>query len=254
MPRAPMKSRPQNFPESSFARGSSPARVAVKKKKAKRISHSKASWVAVGIDLSTASISGCAIGYDKTLRKDVGPVFHTVRWEREDDYFTRLNVLCRGHNFILDMMAPLKMLVKQDNVHIAIEEPWPFGMQKRLESNSLKQQAQMSGVFIGSLLRYGFERIYEIHNQWWKGIIADDLGITTHWSKYGKGIEGKMRAKEWALEFHDVPDWPDLIYSKRGLIPRPEGSKAKAKQPDDRYDALAISCWMAKELKQNAEM
>ena len=207
--------------------------------------------MACGIDLSTTSIAGAAFGWDNTLKKEVGPVFNTIRWEREHDYFRRLNDLAKGQNFIIDLFGQLKMLVELDDVNIAIEEPWPFGMQKRMESNSLKQQAQMSGVFIGALLRFGFQRIHEIHNQWWRGIVAEDLGITTHWTKYGKGTEGKMRSKEWALKFMGAPDWPDMIqHSKRGLVPRPEGSKAKAQQPDDRYDALAISLWMKKEIER----
>jgi hypothetical protein len=239
----------QIFPRSASARKATP----VKKKKPKRISGPKDSWVAVGIDLSTSSIAGCAFGYDYMLRKkERGPVFNSVRWERHQDYFHRLNELSRGHIFILDLIGQLKMLVEPDRVNIAIEEPWPFGMQKRLESNSLKQQAQMSGCFIGGLIRWGYVHIYEIHNQWWRGIIAEDLGISTHWTKYGKGIEGKMRSKEWALDFMKAPEWPDLIqHSKRGLIPRPEGSRAKAQQPDDRYDALAMAVWMKRELEKS---
>jgi hypothetical protein len=244
-----------NFSKRSIARSGSP----VKKKKPKRIPRRISGpimepWVAVGIDLSTTSIAGCAFGWNKTLRKEVGPVFKITRWEREHDYFVRMGALAKGGDFLLDLIGELHLRFEADDVHIAIEEPWPFGYQKRGESNSLKQQAQMSGCFIGALLRWEYTHIHEIHNMWWKKIIADDLGITTHWTKYGKGVEGKMRSKEWALKFPYIPDWPDLIQnSKRGLIPRSETSKAKAAQPDDRYDALAIAKWMRNEIMREQE-
>jgi hypothetical protein len=246
-----VNSSAQNFDQRAIARKGSPVR---KKKPKPKPAEIPDPWVAVGIDLSTTSVAGCAYGWNKTIRKEVGPVFKMTRWEREDDYFVRMGALAKGGDFMLDLIGQLHLRFEVDDVHIAIEEPWPLGMEKRFQSSSLKQQAQMSGCFMGALLRWGFVQIYEIHNQWWRGIIAEDLGISSHWTKYGKGIEGKMRSKEWALKFPFVPEWPDLIqHTKRGLIPRPEGSKAKAVQPDDRYDAMAIAKWMRREIIKGLE-
>ena len=64
---------------------------------------------------------------------------------------------------------------------------------------------------------------------------------------------GKFRAKQWA-EYHSkwyggkmVENWPDIIESSKGKKPRPEGSRARAVQPDDRYDALGCMEWMRSE-------
>jgi hypothetical protein len=223
-----------------------------KKKLAKPPLKKEPNWVAVGFDVSVSSIAGAAFGWDGTLRRSVGPVTVAKRWTRDNDYPERLEDSVRSYVFVLDLIAKLKMTPELDEVFIAIEEPWPFGMQKRLESNSLKQQAQISGAFFGGLVRYGYKQVFEIHNQWWKKVVADSLEITTHWTKYGKGLEGKMRSKEYVRkEFPEIEDWPDLIsHSKQGLIPRPEGSKAKAQQPDDRYDAIPIAVWMKTEVER----
>jgi len=131
------------------------------------------------------------------------------------------------------------------------------------DAASLKQQAEMSGALLAGLLRYGYRNIYQIHNAWWRKIVADDLGITTHHSKWGKGIIGKMRPKEWSLgafnnynaEFpNDVPLWPDLIADSKngGRKAQPEGSRASPLQPDDRYQALPMALWvMREEQEQN---
>ena len=104
-------------------------------------------------------------------------------------------------------------------------------------------------------MRYGFENIVQINSMRWRKMIADDLGITTHFTKWRSGdlatrfncrpdASGKFRAKEWALDGDfrlpdEIPDWPDIVKHRRKR-PRQEGSTAKAEQPDDRYDALAI--------------
>lgn len=228
-------------------------RKPVKKKVRKKQKKNPETYVAVGIDLSTSSVAMAGFAWDATLRRRVGPATASIRWERGVDYFVRLAALTRPQNLVEEIFAQLHVFPEPDEVFIAIEEPWPFGMQKRAESNALKQQAQISGVLIGGLMRYGWLQIFEIHNVHWKQIVARDLGISSHWSKYGKGVEGKMRSKEWALKtFQDVPDWPDLIqHSKRGLIPRPENSKAKTIQCDDRYDAIAIAVWMREEVERS---
>lgn len=225
--------------------------VVAKGKKKRKMK--KPTWVALGFDLSLSSIAGAGFAYDGALRRSVGPSTALKRWTREDDYFQRIEYLAKPETIVHELIGGLKVQPELDQVYIAIEEPWPFGMQKRLESSALKQQAQISGAFIGGLIRWGWTQVFEIHNQWWKGIVADELGITTHYTKYGKGTEGKMRSKEFCQKvFPDLPDWPDLIsHNKLGLISRPEASKAKAIQPDDVYDSIPIACWMVDELERS---
>jgi hypothetical protein len=210
------------------------------------------SWMASGFDISMQSIAGAAVAYDAVLKKMKGPAFVICRWERGDHYFERLKEAVNARNFITDLQAELKIMVEPDNVFIAQEEPWPSGRKLMGNSSSLKQQAEISGAFLGGLLKAGFTEIFQIPNWQWRQIVADGLGITIHWTKYGKGVEGKMRSKEWALLDHqwpnEIPDWTDLINSKDGLKPRPDGSKARAVQPDDRYDALAVMTWMHREV------
>ena len=162
-----------------------------------------------------------------------------------------------------DLTAELKFFGELSNVFIAVEEPWPLGMVGRTQSNALKQQAEISGAFLGGLLRYGYKNIFQIPANSWRKVVADDLGITIHHSKWKDPMlcerynckpadSGKFRAKQWALECFStgdarVPDWPDIINSAKGKIPRPEGSRAKAVQPDDRYDGLAVMQWVRDE-------
>jgi hypothetical protein len=163
-----------------------------------------------------------------------------------------------------------------DEIFIAQEEPFPAhgGFTGRGHSQTLKQQAEISGAFLGGLIRYGYAQVFQIGNHQWRGIIARDLTeltgeeITTHHTKWRSPElaaiynckptdSGKFRSKQWALDVVNpqcggrVEDWPDIIStSKHGKIPRPENSKAKAIQPDDRYDALAIMQWMVEELER----
>jgi hypothetical protein len=89
-----------------------------------------------------------------------------------------------------------------------------------------------------------------MHHSKWK---AQDLGWGMKdpcgFFNCAPGNLGKFRAKAWALGTYgrDVPDWPEIIESSKGKIPRPEDSKAKAVQCDDRYDALAVMVWMERE-------
>ena len=203
-----------------------------------------------GFDTSMRSIAGAAIGYDGILRKKLGPEFVMLRWNKEDHYFDRLLEAAKSFELVLDLQAALSpLIVDNHKVYIAQEEPWPFGMVGKSQSIALKQQAEISGAFLGSLVRYGYNNIYQINNTKWRQIVAEDLGISIHYSKWNVDGKGKWRSKEWSLKNFEVPDWPDLIETKKeGLIPRPENSKARAKQPDDRYDALAIMEWMRLEL------
>lgn len=205
----------------------------------------------IGIDLSLHTLALASLAWDSVLRKWMGPSFVVIRWNKNDHYFDRLRELSRPEQFIADLQTEMKLLVEPSQVYIAIEEPWPTAMVGRGNSNTLKQQAEMNGALMAGLLRYGFSNVYQINNQWWKQVIADDLGITPHWTSFGKGLEGKMRSKQWALDSRrdwrkPVPVWPDIIEDKKngGRMPQPEESRAQPLQPDDRYDALAMAKWM----------
>lgn len=202
------------------------------------------SWAVLGMDISMTSISIACEAYDAVLDKLLGPVTKSVRWERNVHYYDRMRDAAKAHILILDAVSATGVVqMALDRVHIGIEEPWPMGIVKRADSGWLKQQAQIQGAVLGSLIRYGWLDVYEVNNQTWKNIVRQDTGIT------GRGKPDKFDVKDWALAlYEDLPDLPDLIeHSKRGLVPRPEGSKAKAKQPDDIYDAVAIMAWLEAE-------
>jgi hypothetical protein len=215
----------------------------------------------IGADLSLHSLALAGLAWDEVLKKHVGPKFIYIMWNKNDSYFDRLRQLSKA-DYIYMMCAELNIIIDPQQIYIAQEEPWPFGMANRGkgQSQTLKQQAELSGAFLAGLLRMGFNNIYQIHNTWWRKIVADDLGITTHHTKWGKGLEGKMRCKEWALKLNDdnywrsifpneIPVWPDLIADTKngGRMPQPETSKAKPVQPDDRYQALPMALWMKQE-------
>lgn len=241
-----------------------PVAKAKAKKKLAAIKSRKRGWMVAGFDTSMSSIAGAAIGWDETLKKLRGPGFVEVRWSKEDHYFDRLKTAAKAHEIILDLMHELKLSLNLDEVWIAQEEPWPMGMAGKGASSFLKQQAEISGAFLGGLVRYGYTQVSQMNSMRWRTMIAEDLGITTHHSKWrspelaalyncNPTDSGKFRTKEWAFgpwmgSFYEnggfpneIPDWPDIITSgKLGKIPRPEGSVAKAVQPDDRFDALAV--------------
>lgn len=224
------------------------------------------SWMVVGFDQSASSIAGAAIAYDHVLRKMKGPVFMMVRWQKDDHYFSRLAEAGKSHEFILDLQVKLGVIMPLDRVWIAQEEPFPpgGGFTGKGISNSLKQQAEISGALLSGFLRYGFNNLWQIGNYQWRGLVADELGITIHHTKWNNPTvmpmpsewnfnpkhTGKFRAKQWALE-NGMPstEWPDIIESgKLGKIPRPEKSKARAVQSDDRYEALAIMEFLVRDL------
>jgi hypothetical protein len=229
---------------------------------------SKATTVIIGADISMSSIALAGIAHDATLKKMVGPEFHIWRWDTGTHYFDRITDCARCENFIWNLYAELKLGdVELSNVYIAVEEPWPFGMVGRAQSGYLKQQAEISGAFLAGLLRYGFRNIFQIQANSWRKLVADELGISMHHSKWKApdlgwatpdpcnffnckpGDLGKFRSKAWALGTYggEVPDWPEIIESSKGKLPRPKDSRAKAVQCDDRYDALAICEWMQRE-------
>lgn len=252
------KHRPQNPPKAS-----------VRKKRAKgkvpgEIDHG---WMICGFDVSLSSMAGAAIAYDRTCDKFRGPAFVMRRWTKDDHYFDRISMAAKSFEMILDLCAELRVVMSLDEIYIAQEEPWAPGMVRGGASNALKQQAEISGAFLGGMLRYGYNQIFQISNMTWRKLVADEISmwtgedVTTHHSKWRSGElaqihnckpadSGKFRAKQWALgpfsqkwaeqNGAEIPDWPDIINSKDGKISRPENSHAKAIQPDDRYDALAV--------------
>jgi len=250
--------------------------VPVKKKKAlppvdtrkwKRIE-----WCAIGADVSMATIS--LAGIAKLKSGDIKGAAVAVRWERGEDYIVRMRQAAKAHEIVHDLFSKLKIMPELDEVYFALEEPFPLGMVKQMESNALKQQAQISGAFFGGLLRWGWNHIYEISANSWRKIVADDIaagisdGFSIHHTKWNsrdflplpEGYRandktvGKYRAQFWVEKFHPEWDgkWPDLIsHSKRGLIPRPEGSNAQGVQSDDRYEAFAMAKWMQNEIERS---
>jgi hypothetical protein len=236
-------------------------------------------WMVCGFDTSMSSLAGAAMGYDSTLKKFKGPVFTERRWSRDDHYYDRLNTAARSHDLVLELQHQLGLELNLEEAWIAQEEPWPVGMVggNKHVSGWLKQQAEISGAFLGSLVRYGWQNVAQINSMKWRTMIADmifdSLGerISTHHSKWRSPElalkynckpedSGKFRAKQWALDVMapyfgqqmgtEIPDWPDLIMRTHGLTPRPEDSSAKAAQPDDRYDALAVMWWYYHDLSQ----
>ncbi len=204
-------------------------------RKTKKKKESLKGWCAIGFDVSMSSISGAGMMYDRVLDKMRGPALIEHRWQRGTHYFKRLEDCVNAHVIVHDLIWQLAGgFPERDDIYIAVEEPWPMGIVKRAQSQWLKQQAQMTGAFLGGLVRWGYSNVYEINNQTWKKIVADELDISTRDPQF------KWRTKEWAIEAFGVEDLPDLIQTKDGLAPKPATSKAKPVQPQDVYDALAI--------------
>jgi hypothetical protein len=247
----PRKKHPKILPGSS-------AQIRLKRKNG---------WMVCGFDTSMSSLAGAAIAYDRTLKKFKGPGFVMRRWTTDDHYFDRLKMAALSHELVWDLLSELTVNMNMHEIYIAQEEPIPLGLMggrgKKGQSGWLKQQAEISGAFLGGLLRYGYsDNLAQINSISWRKMIADSLGITTHPSKWRSeqlakeyncalADSGKFRSKEWAMQWHaandtlfrkEIPDWPEIIGGSKGKRPRPEESKARALQPDDRYDALAI-CW-----------
>jgi hypothetical protein len=228
--------------------------------KGKRKKQARITWMACGFDVQLSNISGAAIAYDKTLDKFIGPVTMTKRWTKDDHYFTRLADCARSHEFVIDLMTSLKIVADLDEVFIAIEEAVSIGHFQRGVSQAMKQQTQISGALMGGLVRWGWQNVYEVNNVFWRQIVAADLEITTHYTKWSdpkmvkrfgctpKNV-GKFRAKEWVQDVHpewNIPEFPDIIAGG----PKPKDSKAKPLQADDRYSSLAIMEWMRREITE----
>lgn len=198
------------------------------------------SWGVAGIDLSITSISGAMVVYDALLDKLRGPGLFSVRWEKPVHFLDRLAYVVRAQDFMHDLISSVgPMPIDPANIWVGVEEAWPAGIVKRAESMWLRQQAQMNGALIGGLVRYGYNRVYEVNASNWRYAVAQEMGV-----KMNKEFT-KWVVKEWAIGAYGVEDRVDLIENRiRGLIPRPDNSKAKAKQPDDIYDACGILAWM----------
>lgn len=241
------------------------------KKKTKRVRATSVEYVAIGADVSTYSISLSGLALMKNGDTRHGSI--SKRWTKEHDYFSRMRDAARAHELVLDLMGGMNLLAELNDVFIAAEEPVSYGHLQRKESKTIKQQCQISGSFLGSMLRWGWNQIYEIQANSWRKVIADDLAakhkvdFTIHKSKWNEPSflafpkefhfspksAGKYRAAQWLHEIHPDWDghWPDIISdNKLGMIPRPEGRKAQGVQPDDRYDAFPMAEWMRRELEK----
>lgn len=233
---------------------------------------SRVEWVAIGADVSMSSISLAGIARTRDGKVRVGT--HTVRWEKGTDFFERMGSAAKAHDVVHELFINMKVMPELNEIAIATEEAVPIGMLQRGTKGKnagatgawMKQQIQISGAFVGGLVRYGYKDIYEIQANQWRALVAADLGITTHYSKWKtedvlalpehyhvkKDSIGKYRAQQWVELFHPKWDgkWPDIITSAKGKVSRPEKSKAMGEQCDDRYEALAMAEWLRRELKK----
>jgi hypothetical protein len=227
----------------------------------------RAEWVCIGVDVSLSSIS--LGGIAKTTEKKIRTGAVSLRWSKETDYFQRLKSAAYAHDIVHDLLAEMAVMAEPEQIAFAVEEAVPIGMLQRGTKGKssgatgawMKQQIQISGAFLGGLVRYGFPDIIEIQANQWQALVAKDLGITTHGSKWknpdflalpegfhtSSGNTGKYRAQQWIMKFHPKWDghWPDIV---KGL-PR-DTSKAQGDQSDDRYEALAMAEWLRQELKR----
>jgi hypothetical protein len=227
-----------------------------------------------GFDISMSSLWGAAMAWDATTRKIKGPVFSGIVWTKDDHYFKRIKEAVSAHNFIHDMQAQLNVTPEMDEIWIAQEEPFPphSSFTRKGQSTALKQQAELSGAFLGGLLRWGYPLIFQCGNTQWRQNVARQLSeetgqdITLYPQKWRDPQlaaqynckpqdSGKFRSQQWSFRVlepwtvqrggNEIPDFPPLVVGK---TPRKEDSRAKAVQPDDRYDALAIMDWMRVEI------
>lgn len=251
-----------------------PVPGAAKKKKAPGKRYSSVDYVAVGGDVSTYSISLAAIARTHDGKVRTGAV--SLRWEKTTDYFGRIADAANVKELVYELFTATRVMPNLGDVYFAVEEPISYGHLERKESQTIKQQCQISGAFLGGLLKWGWTNIFEIQANSWRKVVADDLAekfnadFTIHVSKYNnpdllplpkdwhvspKSI-GKYRSQQWLHEIHPSWDghWPDIIsHSTRGHIPRPVESHAAGMQPDDRYDAYPMAAWMRREIKRGKQ-
>jgi hypothetical protein len=201
------------------------------------------SFVVMGIDTSLSSIALAAKAWDGPLKKMRGPVTYIRRFS-DSPYHEKLIFCAKGHDVILDALHKLHGFVHEiSDIYVAVEEPWPMGRNIKANSAFLLQQAQMQGALLSSLMKYGFDT-RQVGVKKWRTVVAGDLDV-----KQNAEFD-KWTVKAWAREVYpQLPRYKDLIYKNGvGLIPKPKESKAQAKQPDDRYDALGIMEWLYDEV------
>src|ERR1041385_3766103 len=136
----------------------------------------RAEYVCIGVDISMSSISLGGIAKTKDGKIRTGAF--AVRWQKGTAYFDRMKEAARAQDVVDGLMEALKVMAEPEDVYFAIEEAVSFGHLQRHASNSMKQQVQISGAFIGGLLKWGWPNIIEIQANHWRKIVADDLGIT----------------------------------------------------------------------------
>lgn len=198
------------------------------------------SWVAVGFDISLSVIAGAMTAYDARLDQMLGPTFVEYRWKKSEHFFNRLMVAAKGHELVLDLIYGCGAFPRESSqVHIGIEEPVPYGLmsRKKFEAKHAIQQAENIGAFMSSLLRWGWNNIYEVNNATWQSLVCQES--ETPWKE-----RNKFTSKKWALgAYSEIPEWEDIVDTGDGYAARPEegrGAKAQALWCDDRYDALAV--------------
>jgi hypothetical protein len=225
-------------------------------------------WVGGDISMSSISLAGIARTTEGKIR--TGAI--SKRWTKDTDYFVRVGEAAKAHEFVLDLLEELKVMAELKEISFAIEEAVAIGYLQRAQSAWVKQQLQISGSFLGGLLRWGYSDIMEIQANQWRSMVAHDLAeklgadFTTHKSKWstedflslppgfhaGSKNIGKYRAQQWVQQFHPKWDghWPDIVKTKDGQVPRPSTSKAAGEQSDDRYEALAMAEWLRRDLRR----
>lgn len=207
--------------------------VVVKAKPKKALDTKKPSVIALGFDLSPASLSGCAQLWDGVLSELKGPAWFRLPWVKDTPHFEKLKYLAQAQDAVHYLTNELNAIVEIQHVYIGVEDLPPRAM----NAQRYREQAELIGAFLGGLLRWGYPNVSLINSSTWQKLVADDLGKKAN-NEFKKD---KWHVKNWAREVYGAPNWKDLVRNgKLGLIPKPKGSTAMPEQPDDRYDANAI--------------
>lgn len=186
---------------------------------------------AIGFDLSLYSLTGCIKVDDRILGRVPDPSWISHRWEKGFPHNEKLKQLSKAHEFVLDLLYLSGAMIEHEHIYIGIEQ---FPISKFSKGNRVREQCELIGSFMGGLLRYGYPNVTFVNPKSWQSLVAADL------DKKLNELD-KWDVKEWAIEVYDAPAWRDLTYhAKRGLIPRPKGSKAQSVQPDDRFDSTGV--------------
>jgi hypothetical protein len=196
-----------------------------------------------------------------------------VQFGPDRDYFERLRISSLSHDLMSELLVQLGVFLPLTDIFVAQEEPFPphTSFTTRGHGASLKQQAEISGAFLGGLIRWGYTNIIQVSNQHWRQIVAAEISeetgedVTIHHTKwrspklalrYGckPDDSGKFRAVQWTHDIFEpwivqqggkeIPECPPMIRKGSQKVPKPRDSKAKPFQPDDRYDALAMAEWL----------